>query len=290
MKEDLISTLHSLLNRFIDSPTMDVFLLFSLLSGHDKEDLMIGSSALFNHLNETPIGDYVEIILKRLQTHFFLPPNFANTTMGAISVKEAIDEGRSVILQFLLHSPSIRSILLESVHWTIVNDQSVVHSSLHDTSIDEFNTYSQSYSYVRSSNSTLVIHHLIQNGWVHLYSLSPQFSSTGWSAILPSLYLSPSPISVQAFSSISEDVDSLLTRQQSILMMPRQSFLHSYYWNQLKSEYEILKLLVAEYDHCLVDSFSVEEWVQGLIELENLSSLFLLHSQMLVRETEDEQS
>ena len=46
---------------------------------------------------------------------------------------------------------------------------------------------------------------------------------------------------------------------------------------------------LSEYHHCFVDSFSVEEWLQGLIELENLSSLFLLHSQMLVRETTDQQ-
>ena len=285
----MVSTLESFITHFIDSPTMDVYLFLSLLSGHDKEELMIGPSALLNHMNETPVGDYLEIILKCLQTHFFLPPLFSNTTMGAISVKETIDEGRSHILQFLLHSPSIRSILLESVHWTVVNDESVADIQMNDTSINALVSYAQTYNMVKSSNSTFMIHHLIQSGLVHLYTLSPQFSSNGWSEILPSLYLSPSPIALQAFSSLSEDVNPLLTTQQSILMMPRQSFLHSYYLNQLKSEYQILIQLLSEYHHCFVDSFSVEEWLQGLIELENLSSLFLLHSQMLVRETTDQQ-
>lgn len=81
-------------------------------------------------------------------------------------------------------------------------------------------SYAQTYNMVKSSNSTFMIHHLIQSGLVHLYTLSPQFSSNGWSEILPSLYLSPSPIALQAFSSLSEDVNPLLTTQQSILMMP----------------------------------------------------------------------
>ena len=47
--------------------------------------------------------------------------------------------------------------------------------------------------------------------------------------------------------------------------------------------------IVDEYENCFTDTYPVEEWLQGLIELENLSSTFLLHAQMLVRETVNQQ-
>lgn len=288
-QEIVEKTFQSLLVQLKEMPTFDAYVLFSLLSGHDKEELMIGPQAMLNHLLEVTLGDYLEVILNRLQTNFFLPPIFSNTTMGAISVKETIDEGRSRILHSLLHLPSIREILVDSVHSTVVNDESVSNIEVKDNDGNALLTYSESYNVVKSSNASLVLHHLLQSGFVRMYSMTPRFCLNGWSELLPSFYLSASPLAIMAFTSITEDVKPLLTTQRSILMEPRQHFLHNYYLNQLQSEYLILMQIVDEYENCFTDTYPVEEWLQGLIELENLSSTFLLHAQMLVRETVNQQ-
>lgn len=88
--------------------------------------------------------------------------------------------------------------------------------------------------------------------------------------------------------SSGEDVNGLLTKQQRVLMTPRHEFLHRYYLQQLQEEYHLLITLVEEFPRYFTDEYSVEDWLQGLIELENLSSSFLLHADLLVRETVDD--
>ena len=63
-------------------------------------------------------------------------------------------------------------------------------------------------------------------------------------------------------------MDSLRESQRKI-MKHRESFLREYYAKQLESEYLVLKAIAGEYKSFLTDSFSVEDWLQGLIQVES---------------------
>ena len=88
---------------FPSEPTSDVTLLFQTISGVNKDSLLVGKEGVAAMLADTPSGEYLQQAITSLQTHFFLPPVFSNTTIGAVAVREAITAGKSTILQQILH-------------------------------------------------------------------------------------------------------------------------------------------------------------------------------------------
>ena len=82
----------------------------------------------------------------------------------------------------------------------------------------------------------------------------------------------------QTFDDFELLIELLQSMQQEFLPMSleerkmyylrhRESFLREYYAKQLESEYLVLKAIAGEYKSFLTDSFSVEDWLQGLIQV-----------------------
>ena len=314
---------------------MDIWLLFSLLSGFDKEEIVIGEQAMIDMMRKTSssssssssslAGEYCHVLLQHLQDRFFLPPYFSNTTIGAIAVKTMIENGSSRILNRLLHHPAIQMILKKSASNSIISDENVANMAIDDdddkhdehsnssSSLEEMIAFANAYNLIKSSNSTFIINHLLQSNFLILQLLQPCYCESGWSELIHHLSIFPSPFTKLAFESMTSDqgnktVDSTatnsatnndngserdwksklfttLTKSQYQLMQPKQQFLHHYYLEQLQSELTILLHLIDEYSNYLSDDYSIEDWLQGLIELENMSSSFLLHAQLLVHES-----
>lgn len=236
-------------------------------------------------------GTFLDVLLNTLQSNFFLPPVFSNTTMGAIALRATIESGSSTILQSILHMPEVKQYLVHCVHSTFVSDESFGETEVSPESAESALSFAALYGTIKSSNAVLILHHLVANRLLRIHVLSPRFFVSGWSELMPTLFCSPSPIVMAAYNdmvSSGEDVNGLLTKQQRVLMTPRHEFLHRYYLQQLQEEYHLLITLVEEFPRYFTDEYSVEDWLQGLIELENLSSSFLLHADLLVRETVDD--
>ena len=194
------------------------------------------------------------------------------------------------------------------------------HSS--SSSLEEMIAFANAYNLIKSSNATFIINHLLQSNYFVLQLLQPCYCEHGWSELIHHLSIFPSPFTKLAFESMmndqgdqddQDDQDSqtiaststtnnfngsdsnwksnlftTLTTSQYQLMQPKQQFLHHYYLEQLQSELSILLHLVDHYSDYLNDDYSIEDWLQGLIELENMSSSFLLHAQLLVHESVDQ--
>lgn len=187
--------------------------------------------------------------------------------------------------------PEVKQFLVQCVHSTFVSDESLGETEVSSESAESALSFAALYSTIKASNAVVILHHLVANQLLRIHVLSPRFFVNGWSDLMLTLFCSPSPVVLAAYNdmlSSGEDVDGLLTQQQRILMTPRRTFLHRYFLQQLQEEYRLLITLVEEFPRYFTDEYSVEDWLQGLIELENLSSSFLLHADLLVRETVDE--
>ena len=325
-----------------------------MLSGFDKEELMVGEQAMLSMMKSSSsssssevTGDYLHVLFQHLYNRFFLPPVFSNTTMGAIAVKDVIESGASYILHRLLHHPSVIPILIHNAQSTIVSDETISNieatndqsssSSSSSSSLDPISTnsthstsssiehvllYVDAYNRVKSSNAITVMNHLVQSKFVLLQVTQPCYCESGWGEFVRHLYVSPSPTAKRAFqamwqqqqqsphsdqSTLSEEeqwservstletqqsfytqLHSTLTTSQFPLMKPKQQFVHQYYLDQLQSEFDILLALITSYEGYLTDEYAIEDWLQGLIELENITSSFYLHAQLLVHEMGNE--
>ena len=320
---------------------MDIWLLFSLLSGFDKEEIVVGEQAMIAMMKTTMSssssssipGEYCHVLLQHLEDRFFLPPYFSNTTIGAIAVKTMIENGSSRILNHLLHHPTIQLILKKNANDAIISDESIANKTIDNyddehggndeysnssTSLEEIISFANAYNLIKSSNSIFIINHLLQSNYFVLQLLQPCYCGQGWSELIRHLSIFPSPFTKLAYESMISDQDeqptnltpsnnnnnnnsnnnsnnnnnnnwkstifTTLTKSQYLLMQPKQQFLHHYYLEQLQSEITMLLHLVNQYSNYLNDDYSIEDWLQGLIELENISSSFLLHAQLLVHE------
>ena len=214
-------------------------------------------------------GQYVTQALQHLQTLFFLPPVFSNTTFGAVAIKDAVQYGHSVILQQLMQQSEVKSILKQAVSFLLVSDEHL--AALEITRDSEFE-YLEMYNQVKSGNATRVVNSLLSTGLLRLHLLRPLFCPGGWGELVPSLFLSPHSITEAAFATLREDVGvdklvSAVRSAQRVLMKTKEAFLRQYYERQLESEYLLLRALSGGYKSFLSDAFSVEDWLQGLIEV-----------------------
>lgn len=214
-------------------------------------------------------GQFVSQALQHLQTLFFLPPVFSNTTFGAVAIKDSVQYGHSVILQQLMQQSEIKSILTRAVRSLLVSDEHL--TALEITEDSEFE-YLEMYNRVKSGNATRVVNSLLSTGLLRLHLLRPVFCPGGWGELLPSLFLSPHSITEAAFATLKEDVGvdklvSAVRSAQRVLGRTKEAFLRHYYERQLESEYLVLRTLSSRYKSFLNDAFTVEDWLQGLIEV-----------------------
>ena len=252
-------------------PSIDSLFLFSILSDFLRNELLIGPEGVSSIMSQSDhlAGQFVDQSLEHLQKFYFLPPLFSNTTFGALAVQDSVQYGYSDILQRILRLPSVRSILVESVKNSFVNDE---HISKMEIKEDAEFAYLEKYNRVKSSNATLTIQSLLRSGLLRLQVLHPIFCPNGWTELIPALYLAPHNIVNVAYMGMEEEMgkvrvmDSLRESQRKI-MKHRESFLREYYAKQLESEYLVLKAIAGEYKSFLTDSFSVEDWLQGLIQV-----------------------
>ena len=214
-------------------------------------------------------GQFVEQSLDHLQKFYFLPPLFSNTTFGALAVQDSIQYGYSDILQRILRRPSVRSILLESIKNSFVSEEHISKLEIKENA--EFQ-YLEKFNRVKSSNASATLHSLLHSGLLRLQLLHPIFCPNGWAELIPALYLAPHNIVNMAYMNMEEEfgkafVMGNLRESQRKMMKDRESFLREYYAKQLESEYLVLKAIAGEYKLFLTDSFSVEDWLEGLIQV-----------------------
>ncbi|KAK8830974.1 hypothetical protein WA577_003674 [Blastocystis sp. JDR] len=288
-KEQAATQLHHNFDSLATQPTSDVTLLFQTISGVNKDSLLVGKEGVAAMLADTPSGEYLQQAITSLQTHFFLPPVFSNTTIGAVAVREAITAGKSTILQQILHIPAVKQYLIENVRTTFVSEESIANTEMTEESSFSFIQYMEAFNLVKPSNSYTVINSLLHHDLLRLRLLRPVFCVDGWSQLLPSLFLSPQWVVATAYPEVEEKVTrervaTAVNSAQRVLEKNRQQFLRHYYLRQLEAEARLLEQVIQNYGGFLTEEYSIEEWLQGLIEIENMTSAFLLHEQMLLRE------
>ena len=61
--------------------------------------------------------------------------------------------------------------------------------------------------------------------------------------------------------------EALRARSQRVLEKNRQLFLRHYYLRQLEAEARLLEQVIQNYGGFLTEEYSIEEWLQGLIEV-----------------------
>ena len=223
-------------------------------------------------LKDAPSGEYLQQALTSLQTRFFLPPVFSNTTMGAIAVREAVTAGKSTILQRILHIPTVKEYLVDIVKQTFVSEESIANTEMDEDSTFSFIQYMEAYNRVKPSNAYAVVNSLLRHDLMRLRVLKPVFCLKGWSELLPALFLSPHWCVASAYSEVEEKetrtaVASVLSEAERALGQNRIQFLQHYYLRQLETEYTLLSYLIQEYAGFLNDDYTIEEWLQGLIEV-----------------------
>lgn len=263
---------YALLLLFITEPTSDVAFLFRTVSGLEKDALLVGNDGLASVLKDTPSGEYLQQALTSLQTRFFLPPVFSNTTMGAIAVREAVTAGKSTILQRILHIPAVKAYLVDIVKQTFVSEESVANTEMDEDSTFSFIQYMEAYNRVKPSNAYTVVNSLLSHDMLRLHLLRPVFCLKGWGELIPSLFLSPHWCVASAYGEVEEKekrsaVASVLSEAEHALEKNRTQFLQHYYMRQLETEYTLLSYLIQEYEGFLNDDYTIEEWLQGLIEV-----------------------
>ena len=269
---DSLSTRSPSARTYPIEPTSDVAFLFQTVSGVDKDSLLVGKEGLATMLEDSPSGEYLQQAIGSLQTHFFLPPVFSNTTIGAVAVREAITAGKSTILQQILHIPAVKQYLIENVRTTFVSEESIANTEMTEDSSFSFIQYMEAFNLVKPSNSYTVINSLLKHDLIRLRLLRPVFCVDGWSQLLPSLFLSPQWMVATAYPEVEEKVTrervaTTVNTAQHVLEKNRQQFLRHYYLRQLEAEARLLKQVIQEYGSCLTEDYSIEEWLQGLIEV-----------------------
>ena len=257
---------------FPSEPTSDVTLLFQTISGVNKDSLLVGKEGVAAMLSDTPSGEYLQQAITSLQTHFFLPPVFSNTTIGAVAVREAITAGKSTILQQILHIPAVKQYLIENVRTTFVSEESIANTEMTEESSFSFIQYMEAFNLVKPSNSYTVINSLLHHDLLRLRLLRPVFCVDGWSQLLPSLFLSPQWVVATAYPEVEEKVTrervaTAVNSAQRVLEKNRQQFLRHYYLRQLEAEARLLEQVIQNYGGFLTEEYSIEEWLQGLIEV-----------------------
>ena len=98
------------------------------------------------------------------------------------------------------------------------------------------------------------------------------FCVDGWSQLLPSLFLSPQWVVATAYPEVEEKVTrervaTAVNSAQRVLEKNRQQFLRHYYLRQLEAEARLLEQVIQNYGGFLTEEYSIEEWLQGLIEV-----------------------
>lgn len=220
-------------------------------------------------------GKFVTQSLEHLQNYYFLPPVFSNTTFGAFAVYDSIHSGGSEILQQILRLPSVKPIVLESVQSSFISDEQISKMEVKENT--EFQ-YLEEYNQVKSSNATATIRSLLRSELLRLQLLHPIFCPSGWMELVPSLFIAPHNIVREAYLVMEEEMGSTavindLIESQQEMIKPRDRFLRKYYARQLESEYLVLKAIGKEYKSFLTDSFSVGDWLQGLIQVTAIHGL-----------------
>lgn len=257
----------SLFYYIIDRVFYTPFLL-GYLSGMITQDLiMTPAQVLQRQTTDTPSFISLEDVKQFLQINYYLPPNYTNTTFGAIAVADSIRSGNSRILKTIMQQSNIQEKLASYASSCTVNDTTVT-AGMEQAKNAPMNIYEN----IENTNTLQTLIQLDRTYHFKLHFLHPVFSLLGWNDVISQLVYSPDLILRKAYEEIREEEGDEEIREHfkfihNYNIFQKQLFLHNFSLEQIFYEVDIIRLFIKEFYNYFTEDYSVADWVQGLIDV-----------------------